>query len=184
MAIDYERHEIDPRTGFAVDKESGHIVGLMSAPPPRVAPEIKYPTWVVAHESQIVRRKVEGSPDHVSTPGYTDFHVNRADGVVTVLVKDEEDEKRATSEYKAPGKPDLPAADVETLREVHSDVEQAKREEADALNAKIKRDQEALERDEAERRIKANAGLSAEEREAAERLAADERARAATIANH
>jgi hypothetical protein len=187
MALD-QRHEIDPRTGFAVDKDTGHIVGLMPAPPPRVALGIEWPKWIVPHESHIVRREVEGAPDHVSTPGYPDFHVNRADGVVTVLVKDEEDEKRATGEYKAPGSENgeevKPEPNAEMLREVRSDVQSAERADAEALNKKIRDDQAALERDEAARRTQANANLSAEERAAAEQLAADERARAAEIVKH
>ena len=51
-----ERHEIDPKTGFMVHKETGQPVGLFEAPP-------------------------------------KEFHVNRLDGSVTVLVANEDEEK-------------------------------------------------------------------------------------------
>lgn len=187
MAID-DRHEIEPHTGFAVDKDSGHIVGLMQAPVARVAPDIEFPAWVAPHQSRIQVKKTEGAPDHVSVDGFSDIHVNRVDGAVTVLVKDAEEAERALAgpshrdlDDVMGGKP-TPLGDDRLLREVHTDVERAKRDEAEKLNRQIKADQDALERDEAARRAVENSKLTAAELEAAEQLAADERARAAVIA--
>lgn len=102
MAIDPDKHVIEPTTGFAIDKDTGHIVGLMQAPAARIVGDHEYPAWVVPHESQIVRKQVDGAPDHISTPGFAEFHVNRANGEITVLVQDAEDEERALSDAAAP----------------------------------------------------------------------------------
>lgn len=180
MALTADNHIIDPVTSFAVNPDTGHPIGLVPAPIPVVSDERDYPTWVTPHESQIVRKQVDGAPDHVSTPGFEYCHVNRVDGSVTVLVHDEDEEKIATSAYE-PIEPEVKPAD-QFLREVRSDVEQAKRDDAEALNRKISNDQAVLEADEAQRRQEANAHLSQAERDAAVQLAADERARAVNIA--
>lgn len=60
-----------------------------------------WPKWVVPHESHVVRKKADGAPYHVSVIDFEDFHVDRLTGEVTVMVKDEEDESRATAELKA-----------------------------------------------------------------------------------
>ena len=62
----------------------------------------EWPKWVVPHESHVVRKKVDGAPDHVSVTDFEESHVNRVDGSVTVLVKDEADEQRATSARPEP----------------------------------------------------------------------------------
>jgi len=60
--------------------------------------EIEWPKWVVPHASHIVRTTAANAPDHVSTPAWTGCHVNRVDGVVTVLVADAEEEARAIAQ--------------------------------------------------------------------------------------
>ncbi len=69
----------------------------------------EWPKWVVPHESHVVRKKADGAPDHVSVTDFEDFHVDRVTGEVTVLVKDEEDERRASTELKA----EEPVADLD-----------------------------------------------------------------------
>lgn len=114
MAFDSKTHEIDPRTGFQVDKETGHLVGLMSKPHQPVAADAEWPKWIVPHASHVVRTATGDAPDHVSTPAFPEFHVNRATGEVTVLVHDAEDEARALATLVTPGPaPDAPAAEVE-----------------------------------------------------------------------
>lgn len=97
MAFDQEKHEIDPQTGFAVDKETGVQVGLEQAPLKPVSDDLEFPKWVVPHESRVFRKKSDNAPDHVSTPDFENFHVNRVDGSVTVLVKNEDEENIALS---------------------------------------------------------------------------------------
>jgi hypothetical protein len=84
-------HETDPKTGLLVDKDSKHLIGIEQKPV-KVEPSSEFPKWVVPHDSLVVR---DGS--HVSVPFYPEFHVDR-DGKVTVLVKDAEEEDRATSQ--------------------------------------------------------------------------------------
>lgn len=96
MSFDPKIHEIHPETGFHVHKETGHIVGLVPAPAARVNHDSEWPRWVKPHDSHIVRQSVAGAPDHVSTPHFPHVHVNRVDGTVTVLVENEDEEKRAT----------------------------------------------------------------------------------------
>lgn len=77
--------------------------GLAQAPVPKQSNDGgEFPKWVTPDESHIVRQKVEGAPDHVSTPGWPEYHVNRVDGSVTVLVKDADEEARALAAAKAP----------------------------------------------------------------------------------
>ena len=77
---------------------------------------VQYPKWVKPHDSHIVRKKIidgqtqagftanhlvvggEG-PEHVSTPAFPQCHVNRETGEVTVLVKDEDEEKVALAAH-------------------------------------------------------------------------------------
>lgn len=54
-----------------------------------------YPTWIVPHESH-----VENVNGHISTPEF-EHHIDR-EGKVTVLVHDEEAEKKATSVREMP----------------------------------------------------------------------------------
>jgi hypothetical protein len=97
MTIDPNQHVIDPTTGFAVDKDTGHFVGLTPKPHLPVTDETEWPKWVVAHESHIHRHKVKDAPEHVSAPEFEHVFVNRATGEVTVLVYSEEDAAKATS---------------------------------------------------------------------------------------
>lgn len=183
MAFDHEVHEIEPSTGFAVNKDTGGILGIHEVPPQPTRGGQEWPKWVPVHDSYIVRRQTEGAPDHVSVPAWPNYHVNRMDGKVSVLVHDEDEEKRAAAEYKEPTAKDAqPEIDPHIAREVHVEVEQAKRSEADEINDRITAERSQLEHDEALKR-------TAEEREQAERnrqgaaqLAEAERARAAAIA--
>lgn len=111
MAID-ERHEIDTATGFVVDKKTGIPIGLMSQPHLPVSLETDFPKWVIPDASHIVRKQVDGAPDHVSTPGFAEFHINRLDGVVTVLVKDAEEEAKALAAREEPKAAEVDSADV------------------------------------------------------------------------
>jgi hypothetical protein len=143
--FDPENHEIDPRSGFMVHKDTGHPIGLV--PPPLRSPQnIEWPKWVVVHGSHINRKKVDGMPDYVSTPAYPDFHVNRANGEVMVLVHDEDQEKAATSEaVKADDdQKQLPGLDERVRRDVHSDVEATERAQAAAVAADIQRKREEV----------------------------------------
>lgn len=113
MVYDPERHKISPETGFAVDKVTGHPVGLVGAPAGRVGPGSEWPKWVAVHESHVVRKQFEGAPEHVSVIGFEQWHVNRADGSVTVLVEDEAEARRAESEKGTP----------EPIKEAETDAE-------------------------------------------------------------
>lgn len=106
MAFDSKVHEFSPTSGFIVDKQTGHPVGLVANPTLGAIPNrgARYPTWVTPHDSYVVR--YEGKP--AVTPLLGDCHVDRNTGVVTVLVRDEDDEKRAMSE--APKEEDRAAA--------------------------------------------------------------------------
>lgn len=53
----------------------------------------EFPKYVVPHGAHIVRQN-----DHVSTPNFPVFHVNRADNVVTVLVRNEDEEAFALAD--------------------------------------------------------------------------------------
>lgn len=72
---------------------------------------LDYPKWVKVHDSHIVRRHVDGFPDHIIAPDFADTHVNRVDGVVTVLVADEDEEKRAVGARVDPEKAETPKPD-------------------------------------------------------------------------
>lgn len=93
--LDPKQHIVDPETGFHVDKDTGRMVGIEEAVKPRVELNPEWPKWVVPHESHVSRIKREGFSDHVTAPLWSQFHVNRVDGVVTVLVKDEDEEQKA-----------------------------------------------------------------------------------------
>ncbi len=56
----------------------------------------EFPKWVLVHESHIVRR--HGSAPVVQS--FSNFHVNRVDNSVTVLVHDADEEQRALAEYR------------------------------------------------------------------------------------
>ena len=177
MAFDAENHEIDPATGFAVHKDDGHVIGLEQAPPAKPFGNPEWPKWVKVSDSQIVRQKRDGAPDHVSVPGWPNYHVDRTSGDVTVLVDNEDDEKIATSEAKAEDGKDGIVIDDATRRAVHADVERIKLEQATLLDKEASDEQAALEEEEAARRITENNERLARENEAAEAMAAKQRER-------
>lgn len=122
MAYDPNQHEIHPQTGFIVDKETGHPVGLAPAPHRRVNHDDEWPKWVKPHESHVVVRRHEGAPDHVSAPGWEEVHVGR-DGVVTVLVRNEDEEAKALAAREEPHaeEPEAqPPVPVEARDEAHA----------------------------------------------------------------
>lgn len=98
MALDPEKHEIDPATGFAVDKESGQLIGVTQAPVKRLTDEVDWPKWVIPHPGHVVRKQVDGAPDQVNTPAFPEHHVDRVSGGVTVLVATPEQEAVALSD--------------------------------------------------------------------------------------
>ena len=95
--FDPNQHEIHPQTGFIVDKDTGHRVGLDAAPVPASPPGLEWPRMVVVHDSHVVRTKVEGQPDIIAVPGWPDYHVNRTDGAVMVIANNEEEAQRAAA---------------------------------------------------------------------------------------
>lgn len=99
--LDPKQHIVDPDTGFHVDKDTGRMVGIEEAVRPQVELNPEWPKWVVPHESHVSRVKRDGFPDHVTAPLWSQFHVNRVDGVVTVLVKGEDEEQRAVAAAEA-----------------------------------------------------------------------------------
>ena len=101
MAFDQDKHALHPVTGYQIDKETGRMIGLESAPISAPVEIGDYPKWVAVHESHIVRKQMEGAPDHVSVPSWPEFHVNRLSGQVTVLVMNEDEEKEAMANVSA-----------------------------------------------------------------------------------
>ncbi len=98
MAFDHENHTIHPVTGFQIDKNTGHHIGMHQAPIGRVSDETEWPKWVTPHDNHIVSQSAPGGPAHVSTPRFEHFHVNRVDGSVTVMVNNAEEEARALAD--------------------------------------------------------------------------------------
>lgn len=178
--FDADNHVIDPKTGFAVHKDTGHVIGLEQAPHPVLADRnTEWPKWVTPSESHVVRVKVaEDQPEIISVPGWEYYHVNRTDGAVTVLVNNEDEEKLALGE-KAEAKPeDAPlVGDDATVRAVHSDVAAAlAAQEAEALRLR----QLAIAKIEAEevaRRTAEKVERENKDREAAEEIAKAQRER-------
>jgi hypothetical protein len=177
MAFNHENHTIDPATGYQVHKDTGHRIGLDQAPPQPTGNDREWPKWVAVHDSHVMRRKMEGAPDHVSVPAFPDFHVNRNDGVVTVLVRNEDEEKLAAAEYKEPGAP-VPVDDA-ARRAVVADVERAKKVRDADVAREAAADHTALVNEEAARRTAEQQELAERNREAAEELAERQRARLA-----
>ncbi len=155
---------------FMRDGDTGHLVGIEQRPYAATVRQ-DWPKWVVPHESQIVRTKAEGMPDQVSTPGFADFHVNRADGVVTVLVANEAEEQRAAGEYQAPELDEYAQVDEETKREVRAEVERFMREQAEAIAQHAAIDREKLIMEESLRRSAEKRDRAERDREAAENAA-------------
>lgn len=52
----------------------------------------EYPKWVTPHDRHLVRHG-----DHISAPSFPELNVGRSDNVVTVLVRDAEQEAFALS---------------------------------------------------------------------------------------
>jgi hypothetical protein len=173
-------HEIDPATGFQVNRDTGGLSGVIAVSPAApVLVDRDFPKWVGVHDSHIVRRG-EGDNVHVSTPAFPDYHVNRADGAVTVLVRNEDEEKMAGADYKAPDRAEaerLEHIDPATRREVVAEFARAK-EVQDAIEArKLADEQQKLIDEEALRRTKEKQELAARNLEASDKLAGDARER-------
>lgn len=95
-AFNSDFHDIDPATGFQIDKASGTFSGLVQKTFENAAEAVSdFPKWVVANVDHIVMKQDGDGPVHISTPGFPDFHVNRETKEVTVLVHDEDEEKKA-----------------------------------------------------------------------------------------
>ena len=93
MAFDPEQHELHP-SGFMVDKEDGHPLGIVQAPIAKHPDNgADYPKWVKAHESHLIRKQV-GEASHVAAPAFAQVYVDR-EGAVTVLVDSAEEEAMA-----------------------------------------------------------------------------------------
>lgn len=102
-AFDPAIHGIDPVTGYQIDKESGTFSGLVQKTFENAAEAVSdFPKWVVASIDHIVMKQDGDGPVHVSTPDFPDFHVNRETKEVTVLVHDEDEEKKAVSGKQSP----------------------------------------------------------------------------------
>jgi hypothetical protein len=178
MAFDPQTHEIDPSTGFMRDKESGHHVGLHQAPVKRVNDETDWPKWVTPHDSHIVKQAAGRGPTHLSTPRFPNYHVNRADGSVTVLVANEEEEKLALGEYQPPGNP-APAPDEAIKRAVQADIERARLAQEEAHTRQAAMEHDRLVDEEVVRRTAAHQEAVEREQEAAAELAKAQRERLA-----
>jgi hypothetical protein len=177
MAFDHENHTIDPATGYQIHKDTGHRIGLDPAPARAVDHDPEWPKWIPVHDSHVVRRKVDGAPDHVSVPAFPEYHVNRGDGLVTVLVRNEDEEKAATGEAKEPEAP-VPVDDA-ARRAVVADVARAARALAEGIAREEAAQHARLVAEEAARRTAEQQELAERNRAAAEELAEKQRARLA-----
>jgi len=139
---------------------------------------VEWPKWVVPHDSQIQRKKTEGAPDHVSTPGFANYHVNRVNGEIMVLVADEDEEKVATGEYKEAEVEPLVDDDT-TRRAVRADVARAKLALANALAREEAQKQDDIENKEVARRVTERQELEVRNLEAADAAAKAQRERTA-----
>jgi hypothetical protein len=83
--------EIDPVTGFQIDKETGHFVGIVPAPI-KSGIVTEYPKWIEPHISHV---DLTGDGRHI-----VGDHENDWDrwGNHKILVHDEDDELKMTSE--------------------------------------------------------------------------------------
>lgn len=100
---DPKQHYIDPKTGFARDKTTGHMLGIEPAPPPRHPDEgAEFPKWVSPHPGHVHRLG-----DRISTPRFEHFFVDRADNV-TVKVRDAAEEAYALADPASPHAPPHP----------------------------------------------------------------------------
>jgi hypothetical protein len=92
-----EKHILDPRTGFIVDKEHGYPVGIVSEPHKRVDAGIEYPKWVVVHDSHVTR---DGEKPPVAQK-WVGQHINPRNGEITVLAENAEAEAYAKKDLNA-----------------------------------------------------------------------------------
>lgn len=76
--------------GFLRHSETGHLVGIEQKPHPVAKEVVEFPKWVVPHDTHVSR----DAHGHVSVPLFPGHHVGR-DGVVTVMVKDADEEAKA-----------------------------------------------------------------------------------------
>ena len=101
MAFDPAQHEVDDKTGFHIHKETGLPVGMGSvAHKPTDFDEKQpvsreYPSWVKVHRGHIVRAEGTG---HISVPLFPEFHIDRVTQEISVLVKDAEEEAKASAD--------------------------------------------------------------------------------------
>jgi hypothetical protein len=174
MAYDKDLHEVNPNTGFLVHKDTGHMIGIEEAPVRVAEPNQEWPQWVTPHESHVVRRVDPNDKDADPTKapvtvvqGFRDWHVNRNDGSVSVLVDNEDDAKRAAGERTDnANKDDALLVDNDIRRQVHTDFEAGRNLKAAEEAKKLAAEQDAEEEEEALRRTKAR-----REREDAEKKA-------------
>jgi hypothetical protein len=79
---------------------SEELLGIRPAPHPKHEHEgADYPKWVKPHDSHIV----VGATGAISVPGFSEFHLDRMNNSVTVLVEDAKTEKRALAQAKKKG---------------------------------------------------------------------------------
>lgn len=99
MAFDPEVHTLDA-AGFQVDKVTGAKAGIDQAPlaAPSAVVGAEYPKWVKVHTSHIVKSHAE----HVSTPAFPTFHIDRVTKDVFVQVADAEEEAKALADAAKP----------------------------------------------------------------------------------
>lgn len=103
MAYDEKLHRLDDH-GFIVDRHTGQRVGLEQtrSESPR---DVEFPKWVKVHDSQIVRQNAQGG-EHISTPRWPQYVIDRVTQEVRVLVANVEEEAEALRDIVAPKKND------------------------------------------------------------------------------
>ena len=128
----------------------------------------EYPKWVNPHESHLVRKG-----NHVTTPKFAVWNVNRLNGHVDVLVNDAYEEAFA----KAPISAEELAAPVDPVaeaikHEVRAEVEKADAAKESALRQKKLAALANITKAEVERRVAAAKEAKEAEKQAADELAA------------
>jgi hypothetical protein len=73
------------------------FLGIIQKAAERVVSDIEYPKFVKPHPSHVVTQG-----DHVSTPAFPEFHVDRMTREVTVLVHSVDEEQIAILEFVKP----------------------------------------------------------------------------------
>jgi hypothetical protein len=178
MAYDSNVHEFDPETGYMISKDTQKPVGLVPRPVAQpIYADNDWPKWVTPHDSHIVRQKNDGAPDHVSTPAFGMSHVNRVDGGVSVLVHNEDEEKRATSEFKAPEQDDGESIDDRTRRQVAAEVDAHLIRQREAEAKKATEDRDRMIEEEAARRTAEMRDISDHARDETAKIAEESRSR-------